>query len=321
MDVLDEPLIWWRTIHFAATLTAAGVVIFLACVAEPALRTADPASHLAVSVRNRLTWLFWGGLGVAVVSGIAWLIEVAQQMTDGTLTAVLWDGIVWIVLTKTGFGTAWLIRLALAGLLAVAFSAWPLRWRTTRWSATLLAAGLAATLGFTGHAAAGFGSLGMIHLVADMLHLIAAATWAGGLIPLAILLRAAMNARPETVHGIVVTAARRFSTLGIAGVGTLSATGAVNGWMLTGSLRALTATDYGRLLLAKIALFFVMVAVAAVNRLVWTPRLAAHGGFDAGSRPLRWLRNNCVVEAVVAALVIAIVGVLGTLPPALMPPD
>src|SRR5262249_32401233 len=66
----------------------------------------------------------------------------------------------------------------------------------------------------------------------------------------------------------------RFSTLGLISVGLLIATGIVNGWILAGSVPALIGTDYGRLLLAKVALFLAMVAVAAVNRLRLTPRLA-----------------------------------------------
>jgi copper resistance protein D len=42
---------------------------------------------------------------------------------------------------------------------------------------------------------------------------------------------------------------------------------------LVGSIPALVGTDYGRLLAAKVALFFAMVAVAAINRFRLTPGL------------------------------------------------
>jgi len=38
---LDDPLIWVRAIHFAATLSVAGVVFFLFFIGEPAFRAAD----------------------------------------------------------------------------------------------------------------------------------------------------------------------------------------------------------------------------------------------------------------------------------------
>ncbi len=313
---MDEPLIWWRAIHFAATLTAAGVVIFLGHVAEPAFRAAGRDDRFAAVVRGRLAWLFGVGLGVAVLSGAAWLIGVAQQMSDGTVTAVLWDGIVWIVLTKTGFGIVWMARLVLAALLAVIFSFGSSRRSDPRRAgATLVAASLAGTLAFAGHAAGGIGAAGLVHLTADILHLAAAAAWVGALVPLAIVLQAAMRGGAETRYGIARDVTQRFSTLGMASVAALTVTGAVNGWMLTGSLRALADTDYGRLLVVKVVLFLIMVAIAAVNRRVLTPRLYGGAGRTDGRPAVRRLRDNSLIEAVIGILVIVIVGALGTLPP------
>jgi copper resistance protein D len=75
----------------------------------------------------------------------------------------------------------------------------------------------------------------------------------------------------------------------------------------------LFGTSYGRLLLVKIALFLIMLAIAAVNRTRLTPRLVA-GGTAAGPA-LRQLRANALVEAVIGALILLIVAMLGTLPP------
>ena len=113
-DDLDEPLIWWRALHFAATIMLAGGVLFLAFLAEPAFANADTDSRVPALVRTQLAALAWISLLLAVVSGAAWLVLLAQQLSDGTLTAVLRDGIVWIVLTKTGFGTVWVVRFGLA---------------------------------------------------------------------------------------------------------------------------------------------------------------------------------------------------------------
>jgi len=54
---------------------------------------------------------------------------------------------------------------------------------------------------------------------------------------------------------IAFQAARCFSALGMVSVGTLLATGIVNSWILIGSLRGLVSTDYGQLVVVKIALF------------------------------------------------------------------
>ena len=113
------------------------------------------------------------------------------------------------------------------------------------------------------------------------------------------------------------TATMRFSTLGIVSVGTLLVIGTINTWYLAGSIPALIETDYGRLLLIKIALFFGMVAIAAINRLHLTPRLVAGASARAAREALRQLRRNIAIEIVAGAIIIAIVAMLGVTPPGL----
>lgn len=315
---MDDPLIWWRAIHFAATLMVAGVAFFLAFVAEPAFAFAGKRADLPAGVRSRLVAMAWVSLLLVVVSGVAWLILLAQQISEGTLTAVLWDGIVWIVLTKTGFGTAWAVRFGLVVLLTISLPIGPARASALRQSvAVCAAAALVGALGFAGHAAAGSGIEGLVHLAADIVHLVAAAAWVGALVPLAMLLHAAGRNPDQPAMAVARTATQRFSALGVASVGALLASGIVNTWVLAGSLAALFGTDYGRLLLAKVALFLVMVAVAAVNRRLLTPRLVQELDPAASRNALRRLRNNSLIEAAIAAIILLIVGALGTLPPGL----
>ena len=97
-------------------------------------------------------------------------------------------------------------------------------------------------------------------------------------------------------------------------VGTLFGSGVVNTWVLAGSVAALTDTDYGQLLLVKIALFLVMLLFAAINRLRLTPQLAPSSGIDAVKGALRRLNRNTLIEAALGAIVIAVVSILGTMP-------
>ena len=101
-------------------------------------------------------------------------------------------------------------------------------------------------------------------------------------------------------------------------VGALLATGIVNGWLLVGGIPALAGTDYGRLLLIKLALFVAMVVIAAFNRLRLTPRLVRAAG--AAIAPvkgdgLRALARNSMIEATLGLAIVVIVGALGTTPP------
>ena len=58
---MDDPLIFVRAVHFAATISVTGVALFDIFVAQPILR--PPASpELRVSVGQRLAWIAWIGL-------------------------------------------------------------------------------------------------------------------------------------------------------------------------------------------------------------------------------------------------------------------
>jgi putative copper resistance protein D len=316
---LDDPLIWVRAIHFAATLSVAGVAFFLSFIGEPAFRAADKNEPIAIVVRRRLAGIAWLGLALAVVSAVAWLLLQSAQMSERPLTAMWSEDFVSTVLLETDFGNVWLARSVLIAALVVAlyascFSAAPQsQWK--RAAALACAAALVGTLAFAGHAAAGSGVEGLVHETADVLHLVAAAAWVGALVPLAVLLGAAANDRGEPSLAVAREATLRFSTFGIISVAIVLTTGIVNTWELAGSVPALFGTDYGRLLLAKVALFLVMLSVAAVNRLRLTPRLVGETDAAARQRALRQLRNNSLIEASLAALILLIVGVLGTLPP------
>jgi hypothetical protein len=101
--------------------------------------------------------------------------------------------------------------------------------------------------------------------------------------------------------------------LGIVSVGTLLATGIVNSWYLVGSVTALVGTSYGQVLLVKVALFFGMVGIAAVNRFRLTPQLASA---ETAGAALGKLRRNAGIETLGGAAILFLVAMLGTMPPA-----
>jgi putative copper resistance protein D len=168
-----------------------------------------------------------------------------------------------------------------------------------------------------GHAAGTIGKIGAIHLGADALHLLVAALWVGSLAPLLLLLRLARQCNDETWAAIASHVTRRFSTLGLMSVGTLFVTGLVNSWILVGSMEGLVRTDYGRLVLAKIALFGAMASVAAVNRWRLTPQLSEPPATRPQIEALQGLTRNIGIEIVLGLSAFAVVGVLGTLHPAI----
>jgi copper resistance protein D len=313
---VDDPLIFVRAVHFAATLTVAGVAFFHIFIARPVLRRAASAEFRATVVR-RLAWIAWIGLALTLLSGAAWFVLVAQAISDQPLTSVLSDNsILQAVLLDTDFGRDWLLRLLLivllAGLLAAELGETQDGRGFLKLAVVLVAAGLAGTVAWAGHGIGGAGRPGSVHLAADFVHLIAAAAWVGGLLPLAIMLAAAGRASSLAVAR---TVSMRFSAYGIVAVGALFFTGAINTWYLAGGIRALTETDYGHLLLVKIALFLIMLGLATVNRLWLTPALVANAG-QGRMRDAFWqLRRNVAIEIGAGATILSVVAVLGVTPP------
>jgi putative copper resistance protein D len=312
---LFDPLVVVRAVHFAATVMAAGAALFGCLVSEPAFRAAaDAPPRLVQSVRARLSVVLVLSIATALISGVGWLLLVAASISDQPVSEVVTGGTAWLVLTQTRFGTVWQLRLLLAVALVACLALRPARGRElfSASAGIVFAAGLA----FAGHGGATPGNAGYVHLIADVLHLAAAAAWVGALVPLALLLRAASRDLDAVTLALAQNAVLRFSTVGVASVGTLLATGIVSGWFLAGTIPALVGTDYGRLLLVKVSLFLAMVSVAAFNRLRLTPRLA-QGPSAAARNALTGLARNSAIEAVAGALILLIVGVLGTMPPGL----
>ncbi|MFC9822186.1 copper resistance CopC/CopD family protein [Streptomyces erythrochromogenes] len=123
--------------------------------------------------------------------------------------------------------------------------------------------GIAATWALSEHASTGIQP--GLAMPADILHMMAVATWLGGLSALLVAL--------HKVPGIEHSAVRRFSRVAFVSVVVLAVTGVYQAWRQTGSWSALTGTEYGRLLLLKVALVAVLLAVAYMSR-KWTARLA-----------------------------------------------
>jgi copper resistance protein D len=314
---VHDLLIYVRTVHFAATILVVGIVFFTVTVFNPAVRIAGGEQRFAANVKawNRL--LAWSALVLAVISGAGWLFLTAAAMSGDNLVDVLPSGVLGTVLAETTFGRAWLIRTVLAaGLAAMFVPFFSIRGRSPMWldsAAIVAAAAFVGGLAWAGHAAGGLGTEAIVHPAADFLHLIAASAWAGALTPLAIVL-----ASGSALDGLEVvrTATVRFSARGMAAVATLVATGIVNSWYLVGSTEALLGTYYGKLLLLKLGLFLAMVGIAAFNWSRLTPALVQTDSLAAAQIARRRLFRSATIEVVAGAIIIAIVAVLGTEPPA-----
>jgi putative copper resistance protein D len=307
---LDGPLVVIRAMHFAATAMTTGTLIFRALVVEPAAWSAKPVAAIVRAQTLRVAWI---ALAISVVSGLIWFLLEAASMSGLSLEESTTSDVLFTVANETQFGRVAEIRCVLAVVLVgcLALDGFP----SARGLALAMSLGLIAAIAWTGHAGSTVGEMGFLHLSADALHLVAAAVWIGGLASLVMLLSVARRDQTNAGMSFAREATQRFSTVGIAIVVTVFATGLVNAWILVGSVHALIATGYGQLLMLKVALFAVMLLFAAANRFWLTPRLALSSASKI--EVLRQLVRNSTIEIALALMIFAIVGVLGTLHPAI----
>jgi len=116
----------------------------------------------------------------------------------------------------------------------------------------------------------GQGSLVPVWATLDALHLAAASVWVGGLAMLAY----AMLRRSTAADLAAVLP--RWSRLAMVAVLTLVVTGTAAAWRQIGSIGALTGTDYGLLVLSKVAALIVMLVLGDIGRR-WIIRSTATG--------------------------------------------
>lgn len=259
-------------------------------------------------------WLVGLGLLGLLLSAIA-LALLAAAMTGEPPWPIDREAI-GMLLSGSAIGTAWETRMI--ALVVASVAAFAAAGRALLLSVVVIASSVAlSTLAWNGHGAMDEGAKGWTHLLADILHLLAAGAWVGALLGL-VLLVARPARRIDTAH---LTLTHRtlhgFGLIGTIVVGTLIVTGLVNTWLLVGlgNLPKLAATLYGQLLLAKLVLFGAMLVLASLNRYRLTPALehAMPGGDQRGA--LSALRRSLGIEVLCAITILALVAWLGTLEP------
>jgi len=297
-----------RSVHYASTLVILGELVLLLVVAGGRRGALSSGAGDALPRRFQ-TVVRWSLVG-SIASGLAWF-AIAASVMSGSPVDVLDGRTMAQVLTETEFGHVFTLRFGLAVALGILLAGFGLAPRPgPRSSAALgmltVAAAYVASLAWAGHSAATLATESGVGILADAVHLLAAGAWLGALPGFAFLLR-----RTDVAAEALATT-RRFSTLGAACVALLTASGIANAWFLIGDVPALVGTLYGRLLLAKLALFAVMLALAIANRWYLVRRLA-EGDADAS----RLMRRNANGEIFAGLVILAIVGVLGVTPPAI----
>jgi copper transport protein len=223
---------------------------------------------------------------VAVVLGV--LVSVLGILLQGASAAgvSLWASLKSTVLHNTlesRFGKVWGLRaidwLVLGCLLAAASAC------RRRWLLAPIALGcayLAATPALSGHASVQ--SPTIVFFPSDVLHVLAASAWVGGIACLLLALPAATRAleRPQRSRLLLATLSR-FSPLALAAVIVIAVTGVVQAYIDVRTLSALVNSTYGALIIAKVLLLLALICLGWVNRARVIPTLQRVVG--AGEAP------------------------------------
>jgi putative copper resistance protein D len=305
--VLEPAVILLRLLQFAGAAILFGSSSFL-LYALP--RTGIGSGAVLTWPRRLLAWAAGGVLAASLVGLLAQTCILAGSieagMTLSSLTAVI---------TTMSIGPSAVIRAGAAGLALVVLAVRRPE-RVSWWLCGGLGTVASASFAWMGHGAATAGAPGLLHLAADILHMLAAGVWIGALAVFVLLLRP----RPDDVEldRVLHRALHGFSGVGAALVATLVASGMINSWFLVGPSRldGLWTTPYGGLLSIKLALFAVMLALAAANRFRLTPDLgAALEGGGSRAPALAALRRSLALETTLSLAVLGLVAWLGTLAP------
>jgi copper transport protein len=244
-----------RWLLLGGILVGGGTALFFLLVSRAAVRRT--ATTVAVAL-------------LAAVLGGAWLVHAA----DGAATR-------FVQLTKVT------VILALVGVVLAALA----HVRPKLVAAALvvpLALLLAPT--FAGHAYRAWDGR-PISIAADLVHVVAAAFWTGGILQLALLLRGGQDEQ----------AVKRFSLYALPAVVLIAGSGLARALVELSAVSQLWSTAYGRAILAKTVLFAVLMVLGWMSR-------------QALGHPAR-LGRTVRIEVVLLALVVLAVAVLTSLRP------
>lgn len=182
--------------------------------------------------------------------------------------------------------------------------------RAGRWVSLLFLVVALAGFSIEGHTRATHRQWAMV--ASDIVHLVAASIWLGGIVALVIAFRTSIDA--SSLAGTV----RRFSDAALVAVGVVAVTGVAMAWIILPTAGELTSTGYGLALILKGSLVVVVIVLGAFNRYRLVPAVdgreqPADGTQATGAR--QWLGRVIVAELVLLVGAVGVTAVMVTRSP------
>ena len=312
---LESPLyIVARTLNFAALVTLLGVVSLRLLVIPAVVRgdvSGQSAAFEPVAAR--------AGARLGLLAGIASLLASLGRLR-AEFTVVGTEASVSSLL-QTTWGHVWLAQMILSLLACISFALaastdGPLR-RTAAWVVASTAVVLmAATPALSGHAVA-VQDYKVVSVALDVIHVLAAGGWLGGLLAIALAgVPAAMFVSSDSGLGgglpLIARIVNAFSPTALAFATCVMVTGGIAAWLRIGSLSMLLGSAYGEALLIKLAFVAIVLAGGAYN---WLRMRRSLVRYESETAAIITFRRTAWLELMAGLLVIFATAVLVALSP------
>ncbi len=328
-----------RALNYLSLALIIGGLAFLVFAWLPglaALAGAEPSWSLArQAFASRLGRLFAGAIGLGVIVSVLGVLLQGASAAGVSLGASLKGTIISDTL-HSRFGEVWglraidwlLLGVPLWAAKALRRDTLPARSHSTLDGETVtlsarpprvivallwIAVGyLALTPALAGHASTE--SPIAVFFPSDVLHVLAASVWVGGITCLLVVLPGATHQLQSAERSrLLLGVLARFSPLALASVVVIATTGVVQAYINVRSLSALFDTTYGVLILAKVALLLVLIGVGWVNRQRVIPALerVVGAGKSPGASGLlarRTMRGELALMLCVFGVTAALIG-------------
>ncbi|MCS3462740.1 copper homeostasis membrane protein CopD [Citrobacter freundii] len=280
-----------RFIHFTSLMLVFGCALYGAWLAPVSVRRLMMRRFMRLQ-RHAAMWSFISAtLMLAVQGGL---------MGSGWQDVFSVD--IWGAVLQTQFGGVWLWQIILALVTLVVTLIVP---RSMSRLLLMLTIAQCILLAGVGHATLHDGATRAVQQLNHALHLVCAAAWFGGLLPVLYCMRMAQGRWQQQAIATMM----RFSRFGHLFVIGVLLTGITNGLFIVG-LSFPWHAAYGQLLLLKCVLVALMVAIALANRYVLVPRMQQDN--RCMTLYFIWMTK---IEWGIGAVVLAIVSLFATLEP------
>lgn len=247
------------------------------------------------------------GTGLGAAGGAAAAAGLSVFSMNGSVLAAF--------LFNTGVGQITIIELASAMAACIPVTiAWVKLRKSSTADAVLLSAAVIAGIGlatfpFNSHPVTLDEQIA--GLLSSIAHRLALGVWLGGLPALILLI--GVGPVPDDSRRLAVVVLRRFSQLATVAMGVILVTGVLLTWFLVGNFPGVIGTEYGRLLLFKLALLAGVFVIAGGLQRHLLPLLE----LKPSDATFRSYANRVKIETVLAVLIVIVASdMAGLAPPA-----